>query len=477
MNYKIEHKIFGEHITPVFVFDNYILPDILPVIKQYRWVDLFAGDGNLILPILKYVPTNERIDFFAEHIFLFDIQNEKVETCINRAVELGIPEKLARENIKTQDTLRQYPEDILKTSLKVYHVTNPPYLYRGYIAKNQEIKKYLSYFDKGNDICQDLYQVALMNDLRHGIEKMIYIVPTNFIFADSSSKKVRFVILNHYFIKKAFIFEKQMFEKTGTHVSMLFLEKKPTVNTEVQEFTAVKIKNDELVQKQKYTLLPNNFYRGGFEFDDFVKNYKANNPIRVHYYLYFSDLSDKKGDIDIDLLDANSYNKVSGYKKISIKVDEFTYKMIKSNPLFLRTIDTGKEDGRMGLYFINNVFGVDGIVVTKNTQRTHPIHLFFYPKLEYEVIVLLKEYFNAILEYFRNQFDSEFLTTYKYSAASYTRKYLGLKQAKGIIETFPYLELTQELKKVFIDLLSKKDINGLIELMRTHKKAQTLLEN
>ncbi|MEM5877441.1 MAG: hypothetical protein QXF12_01045 [Candidatus Aenigmatarchaeota archaeon] len=150
--------------------------------------------------------------------------------------------------------------------------------------------------------------------------------------------------------------------------------------------------------------------------------------------------------------------------------------MVKSNPLFLRTIDTGKEDGRMGLYFINNVFGVDGIVVTKNTQRTHPIHLFFYPKLEYEVIVLLKEYFNTILEYFRNQFDSEFLTTYKYSAASYTRKYLGLKQAKDIIETFPYLELTQELKKVFIDLLSKKDINGLIDLMRTHKNAQALLE-
>lgn len=474
MSYKIENKIFGEYITPSFVFDNYILPDILPIIKQYRWVDLFAGDGNLILPILKYVPTNERIDFFAEHIFLFDIQHEKVETCINKAVEFGIPEKLARLNIRIQNTLRQYPEDILETSLKVYHVTNPPYLYRGYIAKNQEIKKYLLYFDKENDICQDLYQVALMNDLRHGIEKMIYIVPTNFIFADSSSKQVRFVILNHYFIKKAFIFEKQMFEKTGTHVSMLFLEKKPVFSAEAQKFTAVKVKSDKLVQTQQYTLLPVNFYRGGFEFDDFVKNYRASSPIRVNYYLYLSDLSNKKGDINIDLLDANSYNKTKGYKKISISVDERTYKMIKSNPLFLRTIDTGKEDGRIGLYFIHDVFGVDGIVVTKNTQRTHPIHLFFYPQLEYDVIVLLKEYFNAILEYFRNYFDSEFLTTYKYSAASYTRKYLGLKQAKGIIETFPYLELTQELKKNFIDLLNKKDIKGLIELIETHKNTRII---
>jgi len=34
------------------------------------------------------------------------------------------------------------------------------------------------------------------------------------------------------------------------------------------------------------------------------------------------------------------------------------------------------------------------------------------------------------------------MTTYKYSESAYTRKYLGLSQAKTLIETFPYLELS-----------------------------------
>jgi hypothetical protein len=83
---------------------DYILPELAPVLTQYRWVDLFAGKGDLIFPILEQVPPAERADFFAEHIRLYDIQPQMVAHCIQRAVALGVPEPLAREHIRQRKT-------------------------------------------------------------------------------------------------------------------------------------------------------------------------------------------------------------------------------------------------------------------------------------------------------------------------------------------------------------------------------------
>ena len=49
---------------------------------------------------------------------------------------------------------------------------------------------------------------------------------------------------------------------------------------------------------------------------------------------------------------------------------------------------------------------------------------------------------DLLLERRRALTDSEFMTTYKYSESAYTRKYLGLSQAKALIETFQYLGLS-----------------------------------
>ncbi|MFN3967146.1 MAG: hypothetical protein ACK4JE_05565 [Endomicrobiia bacterium] len=86
-----------------------------------------------------------------------------------------------------------------------YHITNPPYLYLGYIAKNSE--RNLKYFSGPNEGYQDLYQIALINDLRHNLEKLIYIIPTNFLFGFSISNKIRKDFFPFYNIKKAIIFE------------------------------------------------------------------------------------------------------------------------------------------------------------------------------------------------------------------------------------------------------------------------------
>lgn len=47
------------------------------------------------------------------------------------------------------------------------------------------------YFSGPNNGYQDLYQIALINDLRNNIFNMIYIIPTNFLFGFSVSNKIR----------------------------------------------------------------------------------------------------------------------------------------------------------------------------------------------------------------------------------------------------------------------------------------------
>jgi hypothetical protein len=183
---------------------DYILPEIAPVLTQYRWVDLFAGKGDLIFPILERIPPADRAEFFAEHIRLYDIQPQMVAHCIQRAVALGVPEPLAREHIRQRDTLADYPDEILRSPLPVYHVTNPPYLYLGYIPKHPETRPYLRYFTGRNEGYQDLYQIALINDLRHAVPKMAYIIPSNFLFGDAISNKIRDDLLDAYTIRKAY---------------------------------------------------------------------------------------------------------------------------------------------------------------------------------------------------------------------------------------------------------------------------------
>jgi hypothetical protein len=97
------------------------------------------------------------------------------------------PNSLAREHIRQRDTLADYPDEILRSPLPVYHVTNPPYLYLGYIPKHPETRPYLRYFTGRNEGYQDLYQIALINDLRYAVPKMAYIIPSNFLFGDAIS--------------------------------------------------------------------------------------------------------------------------------------------------------------------------------------------------------------------------------------------------------------------------------------------------
>lgn len=464
-------RALGEHLTPSALFREYVLPQLAPLRTQYRWVDMFAGDGDLILPLLELTPPAERAEFFREHIFLYDIQPEKVDRCIQRVVQLGVPESLARQNIQCRDTLAEYPSEILNSSLPVYHVTNPPYLYIGYIVKHPETQPYLQYFKGINEGYQDLYQIALINDLRHGIPRMVYIIPTNFLFGYSNSNKIRDDFMPFYEIERALLFEKELFEYTGVHVAICFFKRKERPAREVQEFEGVKI--NHAPQKRSYRLSPAFHYRAGAEFEEFTTQFRARTPLEVEYYLYLSTIEQNRGEHPLCLVDANEFTG-KGYRRFSAEVSEQLYLRVKANPLFVRTLDTGTADGRAGLYLIPEIFQADGIVVTKSPYRTHPIQVFLEPTLPYEDILLLRDYFNLLLEHFRALTDSEFLTTYKYSESAYTRKYLGLSQAKALIETFPYLDVSVVQREQLRQLVTARDAQGVIGLLKVIRSGGNL---
>ena len=83
---KNNRRSLGVHLTSTDIFLKYIFPEIQSKLYDYLWVDLYAGEGNLILPILEYIPEKERIEFFKDHVYLFDIQPEMVQKCIDNAV-------------------------------------------------------------------------------------------------------------------------------------------------------------------------------------------------------------------------------------------------------------------------------------------------------------------------------------------------------------------------------------------------------
>ncbi|GBC93117.1 hypothetical protein HRbin15_01604 [bacterium HR15] len=452
-------RALGEHLTPAQLFHDYILPEIAPLRTQYRWVDLFAGKGDLILPLLELVPPPERADFFREHIFMYDIQPEMVECCVQRAIQMGVPELLARQNIRQQDTLAHYPTEILNSTLPVYHITNPPYLYLGYIVKHPETQPYLRYFEGVNEGYQDLYQIALINDLRHGIPRMAYIIPSNFLFGFSNANKIRDDFLPFYRIQKAIVFERELFEYTGVHVVLCFFERKERPVREPQRFEGLKIAHNP--RRRCYSLSPSSHYRAGSEFEEFTVRYRAKRPLKVGYYLYRETVDAHPGEFPLRIVDANGFTGKE-YCQHLVYVDETLFNRVRANPLFVRTLDTGTMDGRAGLYLIPEVFGADGIMVSSAPYRTHPIQIFLEPTLPHEDVLLLKDYFNLLLEHFREITDSEFMTTYKYSDSAYTRKYLGLSQAKALIETFPYLDMSDAQREILRQAVRMKDVESVI---------------
>ena len=462
----LKRRELGTHITSKDIFLKYIFPEIKEKLYNFIWVDLYAGKGNLILPILNYIPPEKRINFFEKHIYLFDIQEEMVKQCIKNTVSYGIPIEVSKKNINQRNNLSNFPNFLLKKVLPIFHITNPPYLYLGYIRKKKSMEEYLPLFEKENKGYQDLYQIAMMNDLKNGIKNLIYIIPSNFLFGASVSNKFRLDFLSYYNILKMIIFETKIFDYTGTNICIGFFKRKLNPGAKIQKFNGIKIKKNDKILRKNYNLKPRFKYRAGSEFDEFLESYRAKSPLKIKYYLLRDQVLKNKGSNTIKAIDANNY-KNNKYKLIELKLNDNLMHKIKSNILYIKTVDSGSMDGRVGIGLIKDEFHVDAIYVSSNTYRTHPIQIFLEPGISIDDQKLLKNYFNFMLEYFREQLDSEFLTTYKYSNAEYTRKYLGLSQVRKLIQTFPILNLNLDKKKELELAIKNQNFEKILDIFNS----------
>jgi len=461
---KRDRRKLGVHLTPSDIIIQHIFPYIKDYLYEYVWIDLFCGKGDLIFPILNYVPEDERISFFKNHIVLSDTQEVMVKDCLEKAIKYSIPKKIAEKNILRRDNLKNFPKFLKLKQLPLFHITNPPYLYLGYIRKHEDMKSLLQYFEGENMGYQDLYQIALINDLRAEIGNLVYLIPTNFLFGASVSNKFRLDFLKYYNINKVVIFETQIFDFTGTNIMIAFFQRKKNPNLNPSKFKGIKYKNNGII-KRDYKLISTFNFRGGFEFDKFLENYKTNKSPKLSYYLKKDLIQKNQGNEELEVIDTNKF--ISGrYKSTKLYVNKKLAKKVRENILYVKTIDSGTFQGRAGLYEIQRDFNVDGIYVSKNTYRTCPIQIFFNPLLDPSDQRILKDYLNLTLEYFREKLDSEFLTTYKYSNAEYTRKYLGLSQVRKIIKTFPILELKNEDKQLLEEAVLNRNFNQIKNLIK-----------
>ena len=102
-------RSLGVHLTSRDIFLKYIFPEIKEKLWECTWIDLYAGEGSLILPIINSISSENRIRFFKDHIFLSDIQPEMVQKSILNAKNYGIPSKIANKNIQLRDNLESFP--------------------------------------------------------------------------------------------------------------------------------------------------------------------------------------------------------------------------------------------------------------------------------------------------------------------------------------------------------------------------------
>jgi len=426
-----QRRLLGSHLTPVNVFQDYILPDVGPLMHDHIFMDLFCGEGNLILPMLDLVPRPERSAYFRKHIFMCDADPVMVERAIDIASDYGVDDEALETNITVRDSISSYPA--LKNAGQTVHITNPPYLYVGHIMKHSEASFQAAYFSGSNEGYQDLYQLALMNDLRHGINKMIYVIPTNFLFGDSASRKVRMDLLTSYNISKCRLFESRIFSHTGINVGIFHFDLDQKGPHDKVEFDAVL--ENEKHRVKRFSLDYSNGFRPPMHLPQDHTSSRGER-LEAKFYLTMDEVMSSSGEREVVLLDSKTFSK-GRYSRSRFFVNDTLDRKLRSNPLFIRTVDTGSENGRAGLHNIREEFDSDGIVVSGNTYRTNPIQLFVHPVLTMEESMKLMRLFNSRLEKMREESDSSFMTTYRYSSnPRYIRKYLGLKQVSSIISSF-----------------------------------------
>ena len=333
---------------------DYILNNLDRFIRGKSITDPFAGDGDLI----QWSKKNG-----AKEVIGYDID------------ERYINHKTIYKN-----------DSILEPKEYKFVLTNPPYL--NINKANDQIKG--DYFCKFN--FEDLYQISLASIMKS--EEGIVIVPINFLSAENS-KGIRNLFFSKFKIIELNYFKEKVFSDTTNNVVAFYYKKsayfEDKFSFKINIYPENKVSEIKLEKKYGWKIA-----------GDFLNKIEDVKNILKIRRLTESDI--KPGKIKA----IAAYNHIENI--IPIKISEDLQKIIDSNIIFLKAIDTGSKDGKIALENIKQ-YGVD-CLISKESSR-HMIYLVFENEIsikDQEKIILR---FNQKLNQLRDDYLSLFLTNFR----------------------------------------------------------------
>lgn len=419
----------GRHYSPES-FYSLLRPYLLPFLRTHLFADLFAGAGNLLLPLLREIPPEERGVWALKHLLLVDIEEEAVVALREALRREGLSPEAVRTIARRGDSLRESPP--WPDGLPVFHVTNPPYLYLGRIRKDASLRHLLPLFANARET--DLYALALRRDLQHPqVVRAAYVLPASFLNG-KEGEGIRRSFLDAFRLEALWLWEVAVFPDTDILVGLFLFARKPRPLPEAQR-VPLRLVGANGVREGLLLLRPERNYRPGEEFWSFVEAHQPPEPLRYRLYLPLEEVANRPGPVELDLVDA-SRRIGGGYARFRLGLEPPLAEALRSSPLYLRTLDSGRWEGRAGIRPASELGG-EAVVFSGKPHRTHPIALLFQG-LDQEGSLLAAQAFNLLLEHFRDRCQSLFLADYKGSrSARYPRKYLGLETAKALLGVFP----------------------------------------
>jgi len=255
-------------------------------------------------------------------------------------------------------------------------LTNVPFLGKNKTEKNYESKLPFELYQT-----DDLYKSALLSIIRNDPSSGLIILPLNF-FSSTKNPQSRIGFISNFKVLKVRVFEEQVFDDTGYTICVILFQKNEKFDCSNQTIN-FEFKPKGLIKEINLTL---------------SDNYQIAND----FY---------------QMIDVEPIFRVRRAK---------TEQEINSK-IVLRAIDTGSQNGRIGLFLSENKRYL------KKTDRTFA-NIILNKDLTIKQQESLCQKFNEIIEFFREKYNSIFLTNFRESTKSYSRKRIDFKDAYKLIE-------------------------------------------
>src|SRR3989344_1523142 len=336
---------------------DYILNGLEKLVKHRNITDPFAGGADLIAWAIKHG---------AKKVEGFDIDNSYVD----------------KKTVFLHDSL-------LEPKTYEFVLTNPPYLN----VNKADAKAKEKYFSKF--AYEDLYQISLASIMDS--DEGIVIVQINFLSAENS-QSIRDVFFAKFEILEMNYFKHQVFADTTYNVIAFYYKKKQDFfKNSFEILTHIYPDNNTIKIKleKKYGWII------GGEFVSKIRNQE--NELGV-YRLTEEMIKQNKGSIKLLAV----HNHIDD--KVGISVSKDMAKLLKSNIMLLKAIDSGSEKGKIAIENIKD-YGVE-CLISKPTSR-HMIYLIFDEPVSIKQQKELMALFNENLERLRKDYCSLFLTNYR----------------------------------------------------------------